>query len=76
MLPSMIDVHRLVETIRTSPATKGWKLATGRGKRFLEATWTELVRRIEAWKLTQSQGGPTGAPAPTVSEQAQAPGGS
>lgn len=63
-VPAMIPIARLVETIRTSPATATGPLATGAGRRYLTDVWAEIARRVEQWKAQQSSPEPApGAPA-------------
>lgn len=49
-VPVMIPIKRLVEAVRSSPATANMMLATGGGRRFLTDVWEELRKRIEEAK--------------------------
>jgi len=47
-LPSIIEIGRFVETIRTCPMTANLALATGKGRRFLQDLWASLTKHAAA----------------------------
>lgn len=53
LIPEMVDVDKLVTSIRADIATRNTMLASGRGKRYLEDVWTQLTRYAEKRKGAQ-----------------------
>ena len=59
-IPMMIDVNKLIETIRNTPVTAKMTLATGKGRRFVQDLWNELKKQTDALSAMQP-GGDEGA---------------
>jgi hypothetical protein len=64
-IPKLIPVDKFIESVRTSPATKSFSLATGRGRRYLTDVWKVLNGRIDAWMEEQTAPQPAAAAEPT-----------
>ena len=70
-IPQSIPIARLIETVRTSPATARMGIASGGGRRYLSDVWAEMVKRLEDWKAQGAPKGPTPATeVPPVSQVA------
>jgi len=45
-LHNQLKIERLIETIRSAPATKDSILATGRGRRWLQDVWAQIEEKV------------------------------
>ena len=71
MIPTIIDLGKFIESVRSDPATRATVLATGRGRRYLEDVWKCILETGESMTVEDAETKETESEAPEGVESPQ-----